>query len=147
MPHLRQMYLSKPSADRCAAVIAAADDLGDKDAREEFYELLGSKHKDSSNGVQVCDIFHAVFDSKGTPAIDVKAVDNIVQTVTPYWRSYFNFVVGVFLTNHGNKDDARRYLESSKAEDGNVWRRAVIGDCLHRLGVDPTRSEFQLLTD
>ena len=144
IPYLRQMYAEKPSGELCNTVLMAADDLGDADTREEFYRMFTSQYKDKGpKAAKIWEIFHTAFESKDRAAIDVKAVDEIIQSIAPERRWYSELHVGVFLTNHGNPEDARRYLESAKPHVGNAWRQALIGDCLTRLGVDPTRSKNQ----
>jgi tetratricopeptide (TPR) repeat protein len=142
--YLRHVYVQNPSAEHCNTLITAADDLGDTNTREEFYRIFDEKFKDKvPKGAKIWEIFHAALESKEKPAIDINAVDSIVQSIAAERRWYTELYVGVFLTNHGTKDDAQRYLESVKAKDSNPWRRALIGDCLTRLGVDPTRTRSQ----
>ena len=72
---------------------------------------------------------------KAKPAsVDLKAIDRILQTVSPEFQGINNFLVGLFLKNHGKAEDARRYLKTAVESPGlHEWWQAIAAEALRNL--------------
>jgi hypothetical protein len=116
-------------------LLMAAVDLDDSTMREEFDKTLVSKHREQApKSVQIWELFHQALDRNKEGTVDLKAVDQVLESIPVERRGNTELIVGKYLKNHGKPEDARRYLEISlKSAAVPDWSRALAGEALRTL--------------
>ena len=122
----------------CLAMIA--DDEKDSGRRNELIQELVTKHKDKApKSVEICRLFlDTVFAPAGREKpLDLAAVDRVLESIPEIGRSNAEFFVAWFLKNHGDPQDAKKYLQHCAESHYTVnWYHFLAQDALKRLSAD-----------
>ena len=100
------------SAALCLAMIA--DDEKDVARRDELLKELVSKYPDKApKSMAVCRMFLGSIFAPGEPKppLDAAALDRVIDSLPEENRGHTEFFVGWFLKNHGDPQNAKKYLE------------------------------------
>jgi hypothetical protein len=107
-------------------MIVVADEIGDTATRDEAIRILLTNYR--RQGPVACRIYEVLRKSliEGAAApIDLGAIDEILENVSPQSKGLNSYLVGLFLKNHGKAEDTRRYLEAALKLPGNhEWSEA-----------------------
>jgi hypothetical protein len=87
----------------------------------------------------VCQIYEILrrsfHDPAGPSAVDLKAIEKIMQPMAPSARGLNTWLVGLYLKNHGKPEDARRFLKAAvELRVVHEWGQIVAADALRKLG-------------
>jgi tetratricopeptide (TPR) repeat protein len=127
MPWFRKAYQASPSDGTCYNMILVADDAGDTATRDEMIRvLLANYRKKAPKACQIYELLRKSLERDDTRSIDLKPIDEILQSATPESRAINAYHVGLFLKNHANPEAAQRYLRmvvESRGVGVNEWGR------------------------
>ena len=88
-----------------------ADEIGDTATCNDYLMKLTTKHRaEGPKTAQICEIFQKSL-QKGDGSLDIKGLDQILATVPEPKRPNTEFIVGLYLMNHGKASNSRPYLE------------------------------------
>jgi tetratricopeptide (TPR) repeat protein len=108
----REAYGQDPSFGPCLMVIAAADLLGDRATVAEYRKLLLAKHrKEAPEIVRIVELLPETLKPGGSRPPDMKAVNQVLETLPPRGRPSAELWIGLFLKAHGQMAAARPCLE------------------------------------
>ena len=127
----RKAYLNTQSGPGCVELMLVADEIGDTATRDDCLMKLTTKHRaEGPKTARICEIFQKSL-QKGDGSLDIKALDQILATIPEPKRPNTEFIVGLYLINHGKASDSRLYLERcAKSPAVYEWMRAVASDAL-----------------
>jgi tetratricopeptide (TPR) repeat protein len=134
----RQAYSRSPNHATCFNLILLADEIGDTATRDESVRTLLAKHRRlAPKACQIYEILRKTLNTDAPPAVDLQAVEKVLKDASPASRGLNSYLVGLFLKNHGQVEDARRYLRVAVDSSGvHEWGQAVAADALRHLGGD-----------
>ena len=124
----RKAYLKTPSGPSCVALMLVADEIGDTATRDDCLMKLTTKHRaDGPRTAQICEIFQKSL-QKGDGSLKIKDLDQILATIPEPKRPNTEFIVGLYIRNHGKLADSRPYLERcGKSPAVYEWMRDRLG--------------------
>jgi tetratricopeptide (TPR) repeat protein len=129
-----QLYAAAPTASLGLSLMLLADEAGDTARRDEVLKDLCTKMRAKApKSIEACDLMRESL-AAGKP-LDLKRVDAIVQSTHPDGQGNLHFFVGKFLTNRGQAEAARSYLQ--KAIDSPQtydWYRAIASALVRQSG-------------
>ena len=109
-----------------------ADEVGYKATRDDCLMKLTTKHRDEGpKTAQICEIFQKSI-QQGDGSLDIKGIDEILATIPEPGRPNTEFIVGLYLMNHGKAADASDRTSNSCGKSPAVyeWMRVVASDTL-----------------
>jgi hypothetical protein len=125
----RESYRQSPSFGSCLSVMVTADRLGDLATVEEYRKPLLTKHRqEAPEIVRSIEILLDELNARKVRALDVKAVNQSLSTMSPKARPSAEIWIGLFLMGRGQAATARPFLEhcvSSRVVP--EWHRALAG--------------------
>ncbi len=127
MAPLRRAYEMEPTPVHAVYPLLVADQLGDATARDEWLKTLLSKHgAEMPKSARVCELLFPPVAAGSSPAPDMKAIDEVLQTIVEPNRGNTEFIVGMHLLNLGKADLARKLLEHTvQAGNSAGWTRIL----------------------
>jgi hypothetical protein len=92
--------------------------------------------------VSICEMFWKAPQPGREGSPDLQAIDRVLRSIPDHGRGNTEFVVGLYLRNHGQAGVARTYLEHCANAPGvPEWMRAIAAKALRALrGPQPARS-------
>jgi tetratricopeptide (TPR) repeat protein len=125
----RESYRLSPNFGSCLSVMATADRLGDRATVEEYRKLLDTKHR--KEAPEIVRIVGLLLDALGTGKpgpTDLKAVNQVLETMAPLARPAAEIWIGLFLKGRGQAAAARPFFEHCvPSRVIPEWHRALAG--------------------
>jgi tetratricopeptide (TPR) repeat protein len=108
----QKAYQKAPTTHSGACVMLVADEIGETVTRDESLKTLVGKHRsEAPKTVGICEMFLKALEPGKEGSLDVQAIDRVLQSIPDDRRGNTEFIVGLYLRNHGKAGDARTYLE------------------------------------
>jgi tetratricopeptide (TPR) repeat protein len=122
----RAAHTRAAGAYTCFNLILLADEIGDAVTRDEMIRVLLARYRRQAPvACQIYEILRNALNQDKPGSVDLKAIDAILAKAPPPSRGLNAWLVGLFLKNHGQADDARRYLKLSLELPGvHEWGQA-----------------------
>ncbi len=115
------------------------DDEKDAARRDVILRELTTKHKDKApKSMAVCQVLmDTVLNPGETKPLDAAAIDGALEVIPEAGRGNAEFFVGWFLKNHGDAQNAKKYLERcSRSQHTLSWYRYLADAALKRMTGD-----------
>jgi tetratricopeptide (TPR) repeat protein len=125
----RESYRISPNFGSCLCVMTTADRLGDRATVEEYRKVLQEKHR--KEAPEIVRIVELLLDALGTGKSgtpDLKAVNQVLETMAPPARPAAEIWIGLFLKGRGQSAAARPFFEHCvPSRVIPEWHRALAG--------------------
>jgi uncharacterized protein HemY len=132
----RKAYEQRMSVSAALCLAMIDDDAKDTAKRDEILKELTTKRKDKSpQSLAVCQLLiDTVLNPGGSKPLDVAAVDGANEAMPEAGRGNVDFFVGWFLKNHGDPQNAKKYLaRCSGSQHALSWYRYLAHAALKRM--------------
>ncbi len=130
-------YSTRTSVSAALGLAMIYDDENNVARRNALVKELVAKHSDKApKSVAICRLFlDSIFAADQTKKpLDIVRVDQIISSVPEEARANTEFFAGWFLKNHGDRQDARRYLQDCvNSRNINSWFWFLANDALKRM--------------
>ncbi len=139
------IHASLKNSDDLFRAFMTADAAGDLARRDALYKQFRDSHgKVAPKTIQMFDLLLAGTDKLKEGTLDLKPIDDLIESIKPENRWYSQFVVGQFIRHHGKPADALKYHTGcSRSKWVWAWMKAIASDSA-RAGASDLKSAFRL---